>query len=157
MKKDDDGANPDPAIRHGELQGGDLTPVVGGWTDVVPLESHPAHERTADEEAALDDWSRVARMPEFQEMLAAKRRFVIPATLFFIAYYFALPVLVGYAPQFMSQKVWGPVNLAYLFALSQFFMAWILAFLYFRVAGRFDAMSADVLAKLNSHGGGRKQ
>ena len=139
----------------GELQAGDLTPVVGGWTDVVPLERHPAHERTAEEEAGLDDWNRVANMPEFQEMLAAKRRFVIPATLFFVVYYFALPVLVGYAPEFMSQKVWGPVNIAYLFALSQFFMAWILAFLYFRVAGRFDEMSADVLAKLNRQGGKR--
>jgi uncharacterized membrane protein (DUF485 family) len=157
MEKNHKGSRPDPAARPGELRAGDLTPVVGGWTDVVPLESHPAHERTADEEAGLDDWNRVACMPEFQEMLASKRRFVIPATLFFVVYYFALPVLVGYAPQFMSQKVWGPVNLAYLFALSQFFMAWILAFLYFRVAGRFDAMSVDVLAKLNSRNGGKKQ
>ena len=157
MKKEDEGAMPDPAVPKGELHAGDLTPVVGGWTDVVPLETHPAHERTAEEEAGLDEWGRVARMPEFQEMLASKRRFVIPATLFFIAYYFALPVLVGYAPQFMSQKVWGPVNLAYLFALSQFFMAWILAFLYFRVAGRFDAMSADVLAKLNGRNGGKRK
>jgi uncharacterized membrane protein (DUF485 family) len=155
MKKDNEGAKPDPLSVRGDLHAGDLTPVVGGWTDVVPLSSHPAHERTGEEEAGLDDWNRVAAMPEFQEMLAAKRRFVVPATLFFIVYYFALPVSVGYAPEFMSTKV-GPVNLAYLFALSQFFMAWILAFLYFRVAGRFDKMSADVLAKLNHRTGGNR-
>ena len=55
---------------------------------------------------------------------------MIPATVFFVVYYFALPVLVGYAPEFMSRKVLGAVNWAYLFALSQFFMAWIIAWAY---------------------------
>ena len=75
------------------------------------------------------------------ELLRRKRRFLVPATLFFIVYYFALPVLVGYAPGFMATKVWGAVNLAYLFALSQFVMAWTLAWLYVRAAARFDAMA----------------
>ena len=34
----------------------------------------------------------------------------------------------------MKQKVLGPVNIAYLFALSQFLMAWVLAWLYVRAA-----------------------
>ena len=42
----------------------------------------------------------------------------------------------------------GPVNVAYLFALSQFFMAWLIAFLYVRAANRFDRMAATVLANL---------
>ena len=49
--------------------------------------------------------------------MATKRIFIVPAFIFFVVYYFALPVLVGYAPQFMSTKVIGKVNLAYLFAL----------------------------------------
>jgi uncharacterized membrane protein (DUF485 family) len=36
---------------------------------------------------------------------------------------------------------------AYLFALSQFFMAWIIAWLYVRAAGRFDKLAASVIAK----------
>jgi uncharacterized membrane protein (DUF485 family) len=39
------------------------------------------------------------------------------------------------------------VNLAYVFALSQFFMAWILAALYLRAAGRFDEMAKEVVNK----------
>ena len=54
------------------------------------------------------DWDVVARNPEFRALLAAKARFIIPATLFFVAYYFALPVLVGYAPQFMSTPSHAP-------------------------------------------------
>ena len=66
----------------------------------------------------------------------------------FIVYYFALPVLVGYAPKFMDTPVIGPVNIAYLFALSQFVMAWILAYLYVRQAVHFDRMARDIIARL---------
>jgi len=41
----------------------------------------------------------------------------------------------------------GSVNVAYLFALSQFFMAWIIAALYVRAAGRFDRMAREVIEK----------
>ena len=95
------------------------------------------------------DWDIVASNPEFKKLMAAKVRFIVPATIFFVAYYFALPVLVGYAPELMSTPVIGPVNLAYLFALSQFFMAWLVAYLYVRAANRFDRMAAAVLTDLD--------
>ena len=79
-------------------------------------------------------------------MLRAKVRFVLPATVFFVVYYFALPVLVGYAPALMETKVLGVVNLAYLFALSQFLMAWMIAALYLKAASRFDEMQRRILA-----------
>ena len=96
-------------------------------------------------------WERIAAMSTFQALLAAKQRFIIPATLFFLVYYFALPLLVGYAPQMMETKLVGVVNLAYVFALSQFFMAWILAAFYLRAAKRFDAMAAEVIVELDHH------
>jgi uncharacterized membrane protein (DUF485 family) len=128
----------------------DPTPMIAAPTDVAPL-THvgpkPAHERTADEEADVIDWEKLAASERFRDLLKAKRRFVIPAMIFFVAYYFALPVLIGYARPFMEKRVWGPVNLAYLFALSQFFMAWIIAALYVRAAARFDKMAADVISR----------
>ena len=141
-----------------EPEPGDLTPVVGAATDVAPVgrtTPQPAHERTAAEEAAATDWDQVAAMDDFRALVAAKRRFIVPATIFFIVYYFALPILVGYAPDLMKTSILGPVNLAYLFALSQFFMAWILAFLYVRQAGTFDRMAASIVAKLKSMRGGK--
>jgi len=71
-----------------------------------------------------------------------------------VVYYFALPVLVGWFPELMDKRV-GPVNLAYLFALSQFFMAWALAFLYLRRAAKFDEQARDILAKLDASKKGR--
>ena len=92
-----------------------------------------------------DQWQLAAAHPEFRALLRAKKRFIVPATVAFVVYYFALPILVGYAPRFMATRVIGPVNLAYLFALSQFFFAWLIAFLYVRAASRFDAMGRTVL------------
>jgi uncharacterized membrane protein (DUF485 family) len=129
----------------------DPTPTVGAATDVAPLGHDivkPAHELTADEDLDVVDWERVAAMEEFKALVRAKLKFIVPATLFFVVYYFTLPVAVGYAPGFMEQKVLGVVNLAYVFALSQFFMAWILAALYLRAAGRFDHMAGNLIAKL---------
>jgi len=130
----------------------DPTPLVGAPTDVAPLthaQPKPRHERTADEEADGIDWERLAASDRFRNLLKAKRRFIVPATIFFVVYYFALPVLIGYARPLMETRVWGPVNLAYLFALSQFFVAWIIAALYVRAAARFDRMAKEVIANPN--------
>ncbi len=91
------------------------------------------------------DWDRIAQSPLYRQMVAEKMRFVVLATLVFVVYYFALLVLVGYWPGLMTVQVIGVVNLAYLFALSQFFMAWLLAYLYMRIASRFDRMTEQVL------------
>ncbi len=127
----------------------DPTPIVGAQTDVAPLgrsAAKPPHERTADEERKVADWNAIYAAPAFQALLKAKRRFIIPATIFFVIYYFALPYLVGYHTEMMQRKVWGEMNWAYLFALSQFFMAWILAGFYVVVAAGWDRKAAAVLA-----------
>lgn len=105
----------------------------------------------------LTKWEVVARNEEFMDLMAAKARFIVPATLFFVVYYFALPILVGYAPEFMATPVIGPVNIAYLFALSQFFVAWLVAYLYVRAANRFDEMSKSVLEHLERHEKGQEK
>ena len=90
------------------------------------------------------NWEAIAASARFRALVAAKKRFVVPAMIFFVVYYFALPLLIGYARPLMETQVLGPVNLAYLFALSQFFMAWIIAALYVRAAARFDRMAAEI-------------
>jgi uncharacterized membrane protein (DUF485 family) len=105
--------------------------------EVVPPKQYQASQST---------WDKIAESKEFQDLMATKKTFIVPAFIFFVLYYFALPVLVGYAPAFMSTKV-GPVNLAYLFALSQFFVAWLIAGLYVRAANNFDRLAKDILDK----------
>jgi uncharacterized membrane protein (DUF485 family) len=89
-------------------------------------------------------WEALAAEPEFRGLVRARRRFVTPITFFFIAYYLALPISVGFWPQLMSRAVIGPLTLAYCFALSQFAMAWILLAVYLWRARRFDLQAARV-------------
>ena len=106
-------------------------------------------------QASQSTWDKIAESKEFQDLMATKKTFIVPAFIFFVVYYFALPVLVGYAPQFMSTKVIGEVNLAYLFALSQFFVAWIIAGLYVRAANIFDRLAKDILNRAEDAKGGK--
>jgi uncharacterized membrane protein (DUF485 family) len=97
-------------------------------------------------------WTGVASTPDFRLLLRRKAKFVVPATIIFVTYYFLLPLSVGYFPELMNKKVLGPVNVAYLYALSQFFMAWTIAFLYLWVAQRFDEMGKLVVRRVNDSG-----
>lgn len=128
---------------------GDFTPISGGPTDVAPLGRDfpkPEHEKTASEDAEYD-WAAVAADPGFAALKAAKRRFIVPATIFFLVFYMSLPVLVGFYPAAMKTPVLGKVNWAYLFAVAQFIMTWTLSAMYVRTARKWDQMNAELLAK----------
>jgi len=94
------------------------------------------------------EWDALAADPEFQALVRARRRFIIPATIFFIAFYLALPISVGFAPEVMSRAVWGPLTLAYVFALAQFVVAWILLAVYMQRAKQFDRLTATIVARI---------
>ena len=96
-------------------------------------------------EADQTEWDRIAATKQFNDLMATKKMFIVPAFIFFVVYYFALPILVGYAPNLMATKVAGVVNIAYLFALSQFFVAWLIAWLYVRTASDFDELAKDII------------
>ncbi|MEQ1589008.1 MAG: DUF485 domain-containing protein [Gallionella sp.] len=50
-------------------------------------------------------------------------------------------------------KVWGVVNVGLLFALSEFVVAWLIAFFYSKKANaEFDAMSQGIINELNNGG-----
>src|SRR4051812_7468788 len=113
--------------------------------DVIPVKEAPEPSTTP---LADDVWEHVAGMDEFKLLLIAKSEFVIPAVVVFVVYYFLLPISVGYFPQFMDKRI-GPVNLAYIFALSQFFVAWLIAALYVRGARKFDDFGVRIMAHLD--------
>ncbi len=122
------------------------------------MEARPRVEASGVEHHHLTpgDWTKIANEPQFKSLIGNKRRFVIPATIFFIAYYLALPAMVGFAPAFAERRVWGPVTIANLFALSQFAMAWILLAIYLWHARGYDATEKTVVENVrNEFGGGR--
>ena len=101
------------------------------------------------------EWHAIARSEAFLDLIALKKAFVVPAYVFFLLYYLALALLLGYAPRLAAMRVISTVNVAYLFALSQFVVGWVIAGLYLLAASKFDKLSEDVLAQIERQRGER--
>lgn len=95
------------------------------------------------EQRAGIDWQAVERSPEFRELVRRKRAFVVPATIFFLAWYFGFIFLAGYAPDFMGREfITDGLTVGYALALSQFVMTWVLGWMYLRKSDRvFDPLA----------------
>jgi uncharacterized membrane protein (DUF485 family) len=90
------------------------------------------------------EWQAIERSPEFRELVKRKKAFVIPATIFFLAWYFGFIILAGYAPDFMGREfITDGLTVGYVLALSQFVMTWVLGAWYLRRSDRvFDPLAA---------------
>lgn len=88
------------------------------------------------------DWIAAERSPEFRELVRRRKRFVIPWTIFFFAWFFGFILLCGYAADFMGESIYEGFTVGYLIALSNFVMVWALGALYLRQARRvFDPLA----------------
>ena len=89
------------------------------------------------------DWEGAERSPEFRELVHKRRSFVVPATAFYLTWFFGFIVLAGYAEDFMGREfITDGLTVGYALALSQFVMVWGLCALYLRKADRvFDPLA----------------
>jgi uncharacterized membrane protein (DUF485 family) len=97
------------------------------------------------------DWEAAEHSPEYRELVQRRRRFVVPATVGFLAWFFGFIVLAGYAPDVMGESVYQGLTVGYVLALTQFVMVWGLGWLYLRHADRVldplrDAAAARAVA-----------
>ena len=96
----------------------------------------PAADRT------MIDWEAAERSPEFAELIRKRRAFVLPATIFFLAWYLGFILLAGYAPDFMGESVYEGLTVGYCLALTQFVMVFGLGLWYLRKSDRvFDPLA----------------
>ena len=111
--------------------------------DPTPDPAEKVPRRRFERKEQPVDWIAAERSPEFRELIARKRRFVVPATLFFLTWYLGFIALAGYAPDFMGESIYQGFTVGYALALSQFVMTWVLGWLYLRKADRvFDPLAA---------------
>ena len=102
------------------------------------------------------DWEAAERSPEFQELVRKQRRFVLPATAFFLAWYLGFIILAGYAEDFMAESVYEGLTVGYCLALTQFLMVAVLGLMYLRRANRIYDPLADKVARLADEGPGAR-
>jgi uncharacterized membrane protein (DUF485 family) len=88
------------------------------------------------------DWIAAERSPEFQELVRKRRAFVLPATIFYLVWFFGFILLTAYAEDFMGKSVIDGLTVGYCLALSQFIMVWVLTAMYLKRADRvFDPLA----------------
>ena len=78
----------------------------------------------------------VQATPEFVELRSRLRRFVFPMSAAFLAWYLAFVLLASYAPEFMSVKVFGNINVGLIIGLLQFVSTFAITTAYVRYATR---------------------
>ena len=91
-----------------------------------------------------EEFSAIAKSSNFQNLLSTKKKFIVPFTIFFLCFYFALPILTSYTT-ILHQPFIGSITWAWLFAFLQFVMTWTLCIIYSKKAVKFDELSEIIL------------
>ncbi len=84
-----------------------------------------------------EEWVRVGRTSAFQEYSRKRKAFLIPATIFFLLFFFGLPLLAAFTTV-LNGKAVGPLTWAYIYGIAQFAMTWILMHIYVNQANKWD-------------------
>ena len=90
-------------------------------------------------------YEEVQASQEFAELRSRFRKFVFPVSALFLAWYFLYVLLAAYAPDFMSTKVVGNINIGLIFGLLQFVSTFTITMVYARWADRQFDPTADRL------------
>ncbi len=86
-----------------------------------------AHDQASRHDPVYDTLHESA---EFQELRRRFRKFVFPATVAFLAWYLLYVFMSNWAHDFMSQRLFGHINVALVFGLLQFATTFALAWAY---------------------------
>ncbi|QTD41379.1 DUF485 domain-containing protein [Sporosarcina sp. Te-1] len=111
------------------------------WGSVEPLSARQA-----------TDFERIVSSPQYKEMLRRKKRFIVPMTIFFLAFYFMLPIMTSYSTV-LNTPVYGDITWAWVFATAQFIVTWVLCVMYVKKSNAFDKDADEVIKLIERDGG----
>jgi len=110
---------------------------------------------TSGQEAAQAeniDWEAIERSDAFQELVRKRKAFVLPGTIFFLAWYMGFILLTAYAEDFMAERISEGLTVGYVLALTQFVMVLVLGLLYLRMSAKvFDPLAAKAIEDYADH------
>jgi uncharacterized membrane protein (DUF485 family) len=129
-----------------------------GVTHVSDTTSGTQHQTGVHTHAQFNDplYQQLSEGEDFQELRRRYRAFVFPWTIAFLAWYLLFVALSNWAPDFMSTKVIGNVNLGLVLGLAQFATTFLIAWVYSRhAAARFDPLAAKIKAEFQAADSGK--
>jgi len=98
------------------------------------------------------DWEEIERSDAFQELVRKRKSFVLPGTIFFLAWYMGFILLTAYAEDFMAERISEGLTVGYVLALTQFVMVLVLGLLYLRKSANvFDPLAEKAIEDYADH------
>ena len=98
---------------------------------------------------STEEFTEVQQSAEFGELRRSYRNFAFPLTVAFTAWYLLYVLLSNYAGDFMGTKVFGNINVAFVFGIAQFLTTFLIAWWYARTAAaRFDPKAEAIKSRM---------
>ena len=79
------------------------------------------------------DWQAIEASPEFQELVKARRSFLVPATIVFLVGSLGYLLIAAFAQDWLGGDI-GGIPLAFLAAVTQVLLTWAITWAYMRKA-----------------------
>ena len=96
------------------------------------------------------DWQAIEGSPEFQELVKARRSFLVPATIVFLVGSIGYLLLAAFAQDFLGNDI-GGIPVAFIAAVTQVLLTWAITFAYLRKADStfepLEKRAADVASR----------
>jgi len=92
------------------------------------------------------DYSAISKSQEFKNLLAVKKGFIVPLSIFFFVFFFTLPIMTAYTTV-LNNPAFGSITWAWVFAFAEFIMTWTLVTLYTKKAAGFDKLVDQIINK----------
>ena len=118
------------------------------------MSSTPGHDEQLPPPTPREQYYLTVQQSEgFQDLRRRYRRWVLPVTGVSLVWYFLFVLLAAYAPDFMSQPLFGNINVGLVMGLLQFVTTFVVTTLYVRYADRvLDPASARIREEMESGG-----
>ena len=99
------------------------------------------------------DWSKIAKDAKFLKLRRKKTAFLFSLWAFGSIPYLLLIIGAGYAPEIFKTRVFGRMNVGYLFCIFQFFWMIAIANYYaYRSNRHFDPLTQEFLQEIRNGG-----
>lgn len=97
------------------------------------------------------DFVKIAESSSFRQLSSRRKKFIVPYTIFFLIFYFSLPVLTSYT-NILNTRAIGDISWAWMLAFAQFIMTWVLCTIYVRKSTSFDSQIDKIVQDIEKGG-----
>lgn len=96
--------------------------------------------------STVPNYTAIAESPEFKSLKSKKRKFIVPASIFFLVCYIILPILTSYTT-ILNANAFGDVAWVWVYAMGLFIMTWTLVTIYVSKANGYDREANVIFEK----------